>query len=170
MSSEDAAVRGQGLDYLKRCIDFAEGLGSPSVCGPMYSAVGVTQLLDKPARQAQWDRAAGSLRLAAAYANERGIKLAIEPLNRFETDLINTVDQGLRLVDDIAAPNVGLLLDTFHMNIEEKDLPAAIGRARGPHRGISLPARTIGEPRARIISPGRASSRRSRPLTSTARS
>ena len=131
VSSEDAAVRGEGLDYLKRCIDFAEGLGSPSVCGPMYSAVGVTQLLDKPARQAQWDRAAGSLRLAAAYANERGIKLAIEPLNRFETDLINTVDQGLRLVDDIAAPNVGLLLDTFHMNIEEKDIPAAIGRAAG---------------------------------------
>ena len=131
VSSEDAAVRGEGLDYLKRCIDFAEGLGSPSVCGPMYSAVGVTQLLDKPARQAQWDRAAGSLRLAAAYANERGIKLAIEPLNRFETDLVNTVDQGLRLVDDIAAPNVGLLIDTFHMNIEEKDIPAAISRAAG---------------------------------------
>ncbi len=131
VSAEDDAVRGQGLDYLKRCIDFAEGLGSPSVCGPMYSAVGVTQLLDKEARQAQWDRAVGSLRLAAAYAKERGIKLAIEPLNRFETDLVNTVDQGLRLADDIAAPNVGLLLDTFHMNIEEKDIPDAIGRAAG---------------------------------------
>jgi D-psicose/D-tagatose/L-ribulose 3-epimerase len=131
LSAEAEAVRGAGLDYLKRCIEFAAGLGSPFVSGPMYCAVGATQLLGKPARQAQWDRAVGSLRVAAEFARDRGIKLAIEPLNRFETDLVNTVDQGLRLVDDIAAPNVGLLLDTFHMNIEEKDIPAAIGRAAG---------------------------------------
>jgi D-psicose/D-tagatose/L-ribulose 3-epimerase len=131
LSAEDDAVRSAGLDYLERCIDFAKGLGSPFVSGPMYCAVGATQLLDKKAREKQWDRAVGSLRVAAAYAKDRGIKLAIEPLNRFETDLINTVDQGLRLVDDIGAPNVGLLLDTFHMNIEEKDIPSAIGRAAG---------------------------------------
>jgi D-psicose/D-tagatose/L-ribulose 3-epimerase len=71
------------------------------------------------------------LRAAAEYAGDRAIKLAIEPLNRFETDLVNTVDQGLRLVDDTGAPNVGLLLDTFHMNIEERDIPAAIARAAG---------------------------------------
>jgi D-psicose/D-tagatose/L-ribulose 3-epimerase len=131
LSAEDDAVRSAGLDYLGRCIDFAKSLGSPFVSGPMYCAVGATQLLDKKAREKQWDRAVGSLRVAAAYAKDRGIKLAIEPLNRFETDLINTVDQGLRLVDDIGAPNVGLLLDTFHMNIEEKDIPSAIGRAAG---------------------------------------
>jgi D-psicose/D-tagatose/L-ribulose 3-epimerase len=131
LSAEDDAVRSAGLDYLERCIDFANGLGSPFVSGPMYCAVGATQLLDKKAREKQWDRAVGSLRVAAAYAKDRGIKLAIEPLNRFETDLINTVDQGLRLVGDIGAPNVGLLLDTFHMNIEEKDIPGAIGRAAG---------------------------------------
>jgi D-psicose/D-tagatose/L-ribulose 3-epimerase len=131
LSAEDDAVRSAGLDYLKRCVDFANGLGSPFVSGPMYCAVGATQLLDKEAREKQWDRAVGSLRVAAAYAKDRGIQLAIEPLNRFETDLINTVDQGLRLVDDIGAPNVGLLLDTFHMNIEEKDIPGAIGRAAG---------------------------------------
>jgi D-psicose/D-tagatose/L-ribulose 3-epimerase len=131
LSAEDDAVRSAGLDYLKRCVDFANGLGSPFVSGPMYCAVGATQLLDKEAREKQWDRAVGSLRVAAAYAKDRGIQLAIEPLNRFETDLINTVDQGLRLVDDIGAPNVGLLLDTFHMNIEEKDIPDAIGRAAG---------------------------------------
>jgi D-psicose/D-tagatose/L-ribulose 3-epimerase len=131
LSAQDDAVRSAGLDYLERCIDFANGLGSPFVSGPMYCAVGATQLLDKKAREKQWDRAVGSLRVAAAYAKDRGIKLAIEPLNRFETDLINTVDQGLRLVGDIGAPNVGLLLDTFHMNIEEKDIPGAIGRAAG---------------------------------------
>jgi D-psicose/D-tagatose/L-ribulose 3-epimerase len=131
LSAENDAVRGAGLDYLKRCIDFAKGLGSPFVSGPMYCAVGETQLLDKEARRRQWDRAVASLGVAAEYASDRGVKLAIEPLNRFETDLVNTVDQGLRLVDDIGALNVGLLLDTFHMNIEEKDIPAAIGRAAG---------------------------------------
>jgi D-psicose/D-tagatose/L-ribulose 3-epimerase len=131
LSAEDGAVRDQGLDYLKRCIDFAHALGSPFVSGPMYCAVGATQLLDEKARRAQWDRAVVSLRMAGAYAEDRGVKLAIEPLNRFETDLVNTVDQGLSLVDDIRAPNVGLLLDTFHMNIEEKDIAAAIGRAAG---------------------------------------
>ena len=61
----------------------------------------------------------------------RPVKLAVEPLNRFETDLVNTVDQGVSLIEDIGVDNVGLLLDTFHMNIEEKDIPAAIGRAAG---------------------------------------
>jgi D-psicose/D-tagatose/L-ribulose 3-epimerase len=131
LSSEDAAVRQAGLSYLERCIDFAGVLGSPFVSGPMYAAVGNTRLLDERARGDQWQRAVGSLRSAAAYAAGQGVKLAIEPLNRFETDLVNTVDQGLRLIDDVEADNVGLLLDTFHMNIEEKDIPAAIRRAAG---------------------------------------
>ena len=131
LSAEDEAIRDGGLAYLKRCIDFALALRSPFVSGPMYSAVGDVHLIDKDARRRQWDRAVGSLRRAAEYASKRGIKLAIEPLNRFETDLVNTVDQGLELVRDIGAANVGLLLDTFHMNIEEKDIPAAIGRAAG---------------------------------------
>jgi D-psicose/D-tagatose/L-ribulose 3-epimerase len=129
VSSEDEAVRDTGLAYLRRCVDYAENLGSPFVSGPMYAAVGNTRLLDDKARRQQWQRAVGSLQIAAAYAAERSVKLAIEPLNRFETDLVNTVDQGVRLIGDIGADNAGLLLDTFHMNIEEKDIPAAIGRA-----------------------------------------
>jgi D-psicose/D-tagatose/L-ribulose 3-epimerase len=64
-------------------------------------------------------------------AADEGVRLGLEPLNWFETDLINTVDQGLRMVADIGQSNVGLLLDTFYMNIEEKDIPAALHRARG---------------------------------------
>jgi D-psicose/D-tagatose/L-ribulose 3-epimerase len=131
LSSEDAGVRHAGLDYLERCIDFAHELRSPFVSGPMYAAVGATRLLDEPARRAQWERAVESLKRAGAYAAKPGVKLAIEPLNRFETDLVNTVDQGLKLIGDVGADNVGLLLDTFHMNIEEKDIPAAIRRAAG---------------------------------------
>lgn len=131
LSSEDASVRKAGMAYLRRCIDLAQDLGSPFVSGPMYAAVGNTRLLPDDARRAQWNRSVAGLKEAASYAAERSIKLAIEPLNRFETDLVNTVDQGIKMVDDVAAENVGLLLDTFHMNIEEKDIPAAIGRAAG---------------------------------------
>jgi D-psicose/D-tagatose/L-ribulose 3-epimerase len=97
----------------------------------MYAGVGAAQLLDPPARAQQWRRAVASVSEAADSASKRGVKLAVEPLNRFETDLVNTVDQGLQLIADVGAPNVGLLLDTFHMNIEEKDIPAAIRRASG---------------------------------------
>ena len=131
MSSEDDGVRKAALAYLKRCIDFAAELGSPFVSGPMYAAVGATRLLDDEARREQWKRAAANLGAAAGYASARSVKLAIEPLNRFETDLVNTVDQGMRMIKDIGADNAGLLLDTFHMNIEEKDIPAAIERASG---------------------------------------
>ncbi|MBV9299197.1 MAG: sugar phosphate isomerase/epimerase [Verrucomicrobia bacterium] len=128
-SSDDPAVRAQALDYLKKCIDFARELKSPVVAGPMYSAVGKTRLLSKDERQKQSKLAVDSLRKASDYAGEHGVRLAIEPLNRFETDFINTVEQGLELLDQIANPNVGLLLDTFHMNIEEKNVAAAIRRA-----------------------------------------
>ena len=128
-SSDDPAVRGQAVDYIKKCVDFAKELKSPVVAGPMYSAVGKTRLLSKDEKQKQWQLAVDSLSKAGEYAGEHGVKLAIEPLNRFETDFINTVEQGLELLDRIANPNVGFLLDTFHMNIEEKDVAAAIRRA-----------------------------------------
>jgi len=128
-SADDPAIRGQAVDYIKKCVDFARELKSPVVAGPMYSAVGKTRLLSKDEKKKQWELALESLQKAADYAGEREVKLAIEPLNRFETDFINTVDQGLELVNRIARPNVGLLLDTFHMNIEEKDIAAVIRRA-----------------------------------------
>jgi D-psicose/D-tagatose/L-ribulose 3-epimerase len=64
-----------------------------------------------------------------AYAAEREVRLAFEPLNRFETDLINVVDQGLKLIEDVGAPNLGFHLDTFHMHLEEKDSAAAVRKA-----------------------------------------
>jgi D-psicose/D-tagatose/L-ribulose 3-epimerase len=98
----------------------------------MYAAVGNTRLLTPSERKRQWDLAVESVSQVADYAAARGVRLAVEPLNRFETDLINTVDQGLRLLSDIGRGNVGFLLDTFHMNIEEKNIPDAIRRA-GKH-------------------------------------
>jgi D-psicose/D-tagatose/L-ribulose 3-epimerase len=126
VSAEEAEQRRAGIDYLKTCIDLAAAVGSPHVAGPMYAPTGKARMLDAADRAAQLKRAAGSLRETAEYAAERGIRLAIEPLNRFETDLINTTEQALQLVDLIGADNVGLLIDTFHMNIEEKSIGDAV--------------------------------------------
>ncbi len=129
MSSADPSVRAAAMAYTRRCIAIAAELGSDVVVGPMYAGVGNTAMLDAGARREQRRRAAGALTDLADDAAARGVKLALEPLNRFETDLINTVDQGLELIAEIGRDNVGFLLDTFHMNIEEKNIPAAIRRA-----------------------------------------
>lgn len=129
MSADDPAIRRNTVNYVNRCSEIAEALGTDIVVGPMYSAVGRTRMAEPAERAAQRTLAADGIREAADFANERGVRLAIEPLNRFETDLINTVDQGVGLVEEVGRDNVGLLLDTFHMNIEERDIPAALRRA-----------------------------------------
>ena len=123
--------RARGLDYLCGCIDFAAAIGATIVSGPMYSAVGKARAMSAPARARQRQWAVDALRIAADFAQDRGVSLAIEALNRFETDLVNTVEQGIDLCASIDRPNVGLALDTFHLNIEEKDIGAAI-RAAAP--------------------------------------
>lgn len=72
-----------------------------------------------------------SLRPLADYAGQRGVRLAVEPLNRFETSLINTAEQAIEVVDRVGSPALGVLLDTFHMNIEERDPATAIRGCAG---------------------------------------
>jgi D-psicose/D-tagatose/L-ribulose 3-epimerase len=113
-------------DYLRHCVDVAERIGSKAVGGPIYSAVGRTWLLDADERGRTIERLVEALRPIADYAGERGVKLALEPLNRYETSLINTAEQGLEVVEALDSPALGLLLDTYHMNIEEKSPADAI--------------------------------------------
>jgi len=128
--SPDASIRENARHYLRHCIDAAHAVGAAHVIGPMYSAVGRTWQATPAERERDMDRLLEQLRPLAAHAGERGVTLCIEPLNRFETSFINLTAQGIDLVDRLDHPACGLLLDTFHMNIEEKSLGDAI-RAAG---------------------------------------
>jgi D-psicose/D-tagatose/L-ribulose 3-epimerase len=117
------------LDYLAKLIDYAVELQSFTVVGPMYSAVGHAELYPPAVKRSQWKTVARNLRKIAQYAESKGVILAMEPLNRWETDLINTCDQALQMIEDVGSPALMVHLDTFHMNIEEKDPVAAIRQA-----------------------------------------
>ena len=115
--------------YIHWLVDAAYRLGSPVVCGPMNSAVGKEHLEDAEERKSEWDRAVRGIREMAEYAEKKHVKLALEPLNRFETDMINVVEQGLEFIQQTGMENVGLHLDTFHMHLEEKSSGDAIRMA-----------------------------------------
>ncbi|OUM99489.1 MAG: sugar phosphate isomerase [Firmicutes bacterium ZCTH02-B6] len=130
ISSDDASARQGGVAYIRQLIDAAALVGAGIVCGPMYSQTGKARLLSDDARGAERRRAVSALKGLADYAAERGVRLALEPLNRFETDMINTVQQGMDFLAEVDHPAVGLHLDTFHMHIEEKS-PAGAVRLAG---------------------------------------
>lgn len=114
------------MTYCKALVNQAVILGCPRLIGPIYSVVGLTGAHEEPVKKQHFALVVKNLKELAAYAAKRGVELCIEPLNRFETDFLNTVDQGLKLIKAIGAKNVKLHLDTFHMNIEEKNQAAAI--------------------------------------------
>ena len=119
--STDPEIVENAKIYIRWLIDAAEELGSPVVCGPMYSAVGKAHFEDEDDRKAEWDRSVVGIREMAQYAKSKDIKLALETLNRFETDMLNIVSQGLDFINQTGMDNVGLHLDTFHMHLEEKN-------------------------------------------------
>jgi D-psicose/D-tagatose/L-ribulose 3-epimerase len=135
VASADKASHEAGIAYLKACVDSAVALGAAIVGGPIYGAP-LVFAGRAPAPVAEADRVArvgrvvAALKEAGAYAEKHGVKLAVEPLNRFETDMCNTTRQGLDLVARVGSPAVQLMLDTFHMNMEEDDIAGAI-RAAG---------------------------------------
>jgi D-psicose/D-tagatose/L-ribulose 3-epimerase len=116
------------FDYLDACFEIAAELGASFVAGPMYAAVGKARLVSPEQRQIEWDRAVRNLQKVCKRAGEFGLDLAIETLNRFETDLINTSEDLMRLIRDINEPQAKATLDGFHLNIEEPSLEEAIRR------------------------------------------
>jgi D-psicose/D-tagatose/L-ribulose 3-epimerase len=124
--SSDPKIRENARNYIRWLIDAAHEIGSEVVCGPMYSSVGKDHLDDSQSRKKEWDLAVSGIQDMADYAAARGVKLAFEPLNRFETDMINVVSQGMTFIKDVGRKNVGFHLDTFHMHLEEKSSAEAI--------------------------------------------
>ncbi len=120
--------------YLKRLVDIAGVLGTDIIMGPLYSATGRADAVPADEYKRQWQTVRGHLKTICAYAEANGKIICLEPLNRFETDFLNTVEQGLQMIREVKSPVLKLLLDTFHMNIEEKNPADAIRRA-GKHVG-----------------------------------
>jgi D-psicose/D-tagatose/L-ribulose 3-epimerase len=128
-SHEDEAIQKGGVAYLKHLIDAAVTMKAVAVVGPHYAAVGRQWQATPEQRKRDLERCAKNLKQVARYAEDKGITLAMEPLNRFETSFINLTEQALELMKMIGSPRVKLMMDTFHANIEEKNLGKAIEAA-----------------------------------------
>lgn len=118
-----------GLVYLMALLDQMVVLDCPSLIGPVYSAVGRADAVPPKEYKKQWATVVRNLKTLSQRAEKLGRQVCLEPLNRFETDLINTCDQALKMVKAVGSPALRLHLDTFHMNIEEKHPAAAIRKA-----------------------------------------
>jgi len=122
------------MNYMRGVLDQMAILHCSTVIGPVYSSVGRADAVAPSEYRRQWRTVVRNLKTLCREAEGRGIQICLEPLNRFETDFINTCDQALKMVNDVGSPALKILLDTFHMNIEEKFAAEAIRKA-GRHLG-----------------------------------
>ena len=122
--SADASIRKSTLERNKRAIDCAAVIGSELLAGPFHSALGVFTGKSATEQERAW--AKENLFALAEYAQQYGIVLGLEYLNRFESYLVTTTEELIQLVDEINHPNCKLMFDSFHANIEEQDIAAAI--------------------------------------------
>lgn len=146
LANPDAAVRARTRTYLTECFRIAAELDAGFVAGPMYAECGKARQLPEDERRREWDLAVSELRIVCEDAASRGLAIALEPINRFETDMVNTTAGALRMIRAIDHPAAKVMIDSFHMTIEECDIGAAI-RAAGQdlihvqvsenHRGIT---------------------------------
>jgi len=134
LASADSAAHAAGIAYLEECVRVAAKLGAEIVGGPLYGAPLVfagraPAPVAEEERTRRIDRVVAGLRQASKSAETVGVRLAIEPLNRFETDIANTTGHALALAEAVGSPAVGVMLDTFHMNMEDASIAEAIRRA-----------------------------------------
>ena len=118
ISSDDPAIVARGAKLLDDALSVARDLGSPYLCGVISAALGKYERMPTALG---WEHSAGELRKLAERAAASDITLGIEVVNRYDSNLVNTAEQALRMIDDIGAPNVMVHLDTYQMNIEEEN-------------------------------------------------
>jgi len=127
ITSDDETVRLAGLDALRLAVRLARDVGSRVLCGVLFAPWG--KFYRQPEYANARARSIDALRTIGEDAERQGLVLGVEVLNRYETSLINTAEQGRAFVDAVGRGGVGLHLDTYHMNIEERSIPAAIAAA-----------------------------------------
>jgi len=124
----DAAVRAAAIDRLKKAIDTCHILNCKMMVGPYVSPVG--KLVGRGRTPDEWKWAVECFQKVAPHAQQAGVVLGLEALNRFETYFVNCMTDLVKLVDEVNHPNFRMMYDTFHANIEEKSSGEAI-RAGG---------------------------------------
>ena len=120
-TSDDPDVRNAAIERVKSHVPLAQHFGATIILGLIR---GITPPGQSHERSMVY--LVTALQECSAVAATEGVRFALEPLNRYETDLIHTVEQGMELIQRVGAENFGLLLDTFHMNIEEPSIEASI--------------------------------------------
>ena len=130
--------------FLRNALEQAAAVGAPALTGVTYGTLGA--LVGRPPTEADYDVIADTLRRVARHAARLGLELGIEPVNRYETYLVNTAAQGVDLIERIGEPNVFLHLDTYHMNIEERGFDAPIVAAGRHLRYVHLSESDRGTP------------------------
>jgi D-psicose/D-tagatose/L-ribulose 3-epimerase len=126
----ESHIRESGSKYIRHCIEAAQTLGARNLVGPLFATVGRTWQATPDERAKDVDLLVDQHSQLARFAGDHGVVLCIEPLNRFETSFMNLASQAIEVVDRVDHPSCRIMLDTFHMNIEERSLGEAI-RATG---------------------------------------
>lgn len=126
LTANDTQLHDNCFNYLTQCFDLCATLGVTFLAGPMYSAVGKARMIPDEQRKIEWELAVNNLKKVCDMAAQSGQNIALEPLNRFESDLVNTAEDVMRLITDINHKNAMVVLDSFHMTIEEQDIRKAI--------------------------------------------
>lgn len=122
--SREPEVRRRGVNFLNRCVERTAELGGELMCGPLYAGLGV--MTGRRRTPEEWQWAADGLAAAARRGQQLGVTLCIEPLNRFETYFLNTLSDAAELIRVIGEPNVRIHFDTFHANIEERNISESL--------------------------------------------
>lgn len=129
LSNFEPEPRAAAMDYLTACLETGQALGATVLCGPLYTGGGKRHWLSESDRRREWDLAVAGLQELARRAEGCGMRLALEPLNRYRTSVANTSAQVLQMVEDVGHQSVGLHFDTYHACLEERDLLAALESA-----------------------------------------
>ncbi|RZS43077.1 D-psicose/D-tagatose/L-ribulose 3-epimerase [Herbihabitans rhizosphaerae] len=135
-------------DYLRRVVDIAVEVGSPVIAGPAYASVGRTWRLSERERVDTIRRLRDNLVPVVEHARAAGVRVAVEPLNRYETSLLNTIGQTLDALDGLPTDGCGVAVDVYHQNIEERHVGDAIRSARGRIAHVQVCANDRGAPGA----------------------